>query len=115
MARTLGTTTIQPLRRIVLRGATTAVAIDMVLFVATVVMQHFSASQFLATRRAWVSFHEPALVITTALLPGLPSALGSLPLVSIAGFMVLALVQMALMGGVLGLVYALVRRSLSAR
>jgi hypothetical protein len=78
-------------------------------------MQHFSASQFLAARRTWVSFHEPALAITTALLPGLPSAHGSLPLVSIAGFMVLALVQTALMGGVLGLVYALVRRRLSAR
>jgi hypothetical protein len=115
MARTLGPTTIQPLRGSVLRGAATAVAVDMFLFVATVVMQHYSASQFLAARRAWVSFHEPALVITTALLPGLTSAHGSLPLVSTAGFMVLALVQMALMGGVLGLVYALVRRGLSAR
>lgn len=100
-------------RRIVLRWAAMAVAVDMILFVVTIIMQHLSASTFLAARRAWVLFHEPALVIATGVLPGLPSAHSALPLVSYVGFVILALLQVAIVGGVLGLVYGLVRRSLS--
>ena len=91
-----------------------AVAIDMLLFVAAILLWYLSGSELHSFVGAWLSLHDPALAVATALLPGLVSAHSSLPLVSYVGFAFFALGQMAILGGALGGVYAAFRRRQSA-
>lgn len=110
----MATTTIQPPWRSILLGAGLAVAIDIHLFVASIAIWYLSGSEIRSAVGAWVSLHEPALAIATELFPGPASAHSSLPLASYLGFGFLAFGQMAVLGGVLGGVYAVFRRRQSA-
>jgi hypothetical protein len=104
------TTPIQPLWRNVLLWAGASVAIDILFLAASAAVWHFSGSPNQFAHSAWLSFHEPAILVASALLPGLASAHGSLPLVSYVGCWALALAQTAIPGGVLGYVYTVVRK-----
>ena len=106
----MATTTTQPVWRSVLLWAGMAIAADIFLFMALIAIGHLSGSQIRSSVGTWVSLHEPALVLATALLPSLPSAHSPPPLASYIGFGLFSLAQMAVLGGVLGYVYTVMRR-----
>jgi hypothetical protein len=106
--------TVKPPWRTALRWSMMTAAVDLLVLLALVVAAYFPGAQIRSAVSAWVSLHEPALIVVTALLPGLPSAHSPLPPISYVGFGILALGQMAVLGGVLGFVSTVVRGRQSA-
>jgi len=107
--RAHGAATHNSVRRKVLLWAVTAVVIDLLVFAGLFTIGSLTGSQARSGVGVWVTLHEPALTFAAAVLPGPQGPHSPLPLTSYLAFGVLALGQTAVIGGILGWIYAFLR------